>query len=212
MRATIFVLLFGMIIGSAGVFGQDVESDRATIEAARKKSRELTRDASYRTTTKVETGASPTTTTWEPYSSWTIENVYPDRSHFRYTSFRTDEAIGIGLTRYTRQNENANWVRSEQKPPTSVNNPAAVIGLNGPMFQFYKAVNLSPDDAETVFRVVKKPDGVSPQKAIVIWTFCLDKDGILYKHVSISYNGRNWVRTTEVYEYDQAIKIEAPIQ
>ena len=42
--------------------------------------------------------------------------------------------------------------------------------------------------------------------------FVPDTDGILFKHVSIGYNGRNWVRTTEVFEYDPAIKIEAPIQ
>jgi len=213
MRTIIFALLIGTVIGSSSIFGQDAESDRATIEAAMKRSREITKDASYRTVTKVETGTSPTTKEWEPYSSWRIENVYPDRTHFKYTSGRTGEWIGIGRVRYTRQqNEKDEWVQGEAPPPIWVNNPSAQIGLNGPVFKFYNAVGLASDAAVTVLRVVKEPDGTSPQKATVFWTFWFDKDGILFKHDSIGYNGRNWVRNTQMYEYDPTIKIEAPIK
>ena len=84
LRVRLLVVTTILIAGAASALGQDVESDRSTLEAAMKRSREITKDVSYRTTTKVESGASPTTKDWAPYSSWRIENVYPNRSHVKY--------------------------------------------------------------------------------------------------------------------------------
>jgi hypothetical protein len=192
---------------------QAMQAIRAKLVAAMKKSFDLTADASYRARTTVETGSSSTGKNWSPYSSWVIEGVFPDLFHLAYTSGRRGDFVWMGKTKYSSEEANGDWLRTEEKIGRSPQNPASAIGLSGPNFEFYDASAESGDSGVTVFRVVKNPvrDTADFEPKIVTWTYWFDERGLLFKHDSIGYNGRNWVRTTENYEYDPTIKIDVPI-
>ena len=202
-----------MIIAGVGVFGQNAPPLREEIHAAMKRSFDQTKNGPFRTTTTVETGSSPTTPIWQAYSSWVIEVVPPDRSFLAYTSGRKGEFIRIGTERYTREDRKSEWVPDETGMRHSFPNPGSTIGINGPEFEYYNISSTVSAPDSTVYRVVKNPPPGTEnfKNKIVTWTYWFNKEGIIYKHDAIGYNGFNWVRTTSVYEYDPDIKIEAPI-
>ena len=204
--------LIVVIIGTGVGIGQDAGTLPSEFRAAMRKSFELTKDVSYRNNVTVEMGSTSTTTEWQPYSSRVAAFSFPDRAHIIRTSRINGEFIQIGKVTYQTY-QNGTWVRSEVQKDPSITNPAAGIGVGGPNFEFSKATPDSPDGQATVFRIVKNPEPGTKDfdKQVLTWTYWFDDKGILYKHESIGYNGTNWVRTTEVYEYDPTIKIEAPI-
>lgn len=212
MRNVITLALALLIIGPSVVFSQEAETLRSEFRAAMNKSAALTANASYRNRATVEMGSTPTTSEWQPYSSRVVEFAYPDSTHIVHTSRIKGEFIQIGKITYQTY-QNGSWVQSEVRKESPVTNPAAAIGVGGPNFEFSKPSSLASDGRATVFRIVKNPEPGTKdfETQVVTWTFWFDDTGILYKHDSIAYNGSNWVRTTEVYEYDPSIKIEAPI-
>ena len=204
--------MIAVTVGTSAVFGQDVSALRSELIAAMKGSFEKTKATPFRTRTKVEMGLTPTTQDWEPYSSGVIETILPDMSHFTFTSGRTGEYVRIGDTSFIRD-EKGGWRSHVTKSAWwSISNPAAALGLNGRSFEFYTESSGSNRNVK-VYRVVKTQDTGAEdlEKRKITWIFSFDKTGVLFEHESTGYNGRNWVRTTESFEYDPNIKIEAPI-
>jgi hypothetical protein len=206
MRTVITVALALSIIVPA-VLAQDTEALRSEFRAAMNKSAALTANASYRNKATVEMGPTSSTTEWQPYSSRVVEFAYPDSNHIVYTSRIKGEFIQIGKVTFQTY-QNGTWVKSEVRKESPITNPAAAIGVGGPNFEFSR----TNSDGFDVFRIINNPEPGTKdfEKQIVTWTFWFDAKGVLFKHDSIAYNGINWVRTTEVYEYDSTIKIEAP--
>lgn|GEM_PF-5138533 len=207
-------VLVAYIIGISAVIAQDGEGTRSQFLAQVKQSYGLTKDSPFRNITVVETGDTATTKDWKPYSSWVEGIIAPERLHFKYTSRGNGEFIQIEKTRYSIDPQ-GRWTRTVEERKLDRVNPASPrLGFANNSTTFYNISSELPEKNLTAFRLVSKrePELQDPEKSIFIYTFWFDERGVLCKQDSIAYNGRNWVRTTQNYEYDLNIKIEAPIQ
>jgi hypothetical protein len=142
------------------------------------------------------------------------ERILPDRSHLIYKVGRPGEFIRVGKTIYGRETDST-WVRSPGEAEGWLVSPSSTPVFKGPIVEY---IMLGPEEFtdaySTVLKVVSKPDSVSAdlEKQVLTYTYWFDEKAILYKHESIAFNGSNWIRRVESYEYDPEIKIVAPIE
>jgi hypothetical protein len=200
-------------IGVSAIIAQDGETARSQFFAKIKQSYALTKDSPIRNITTVETGDTSTTKDWKPYSSWIEELILPDRQHFKYTLRGSGEFIQIEKTKY-HTDPQGHWTSTFEEGGPSLLNPASPrFGFADDSTVFSNISSEVPEKDVTVFRLMykRKPVLEDPEKSIFVKTFWFDERGVLFKEDVIGYNGRNWVRTTQNYEYDPNIRIEAPI-
>lgn len=200
-------------IGTSGVVAQDGDAARMQFFALVKQSYALTKDVPFRNVTIVETGDTATTKDWRPYSSWIEELIVPGRLHLKYTSRGVGEFIQVDKSKYILDSQ-GHWTSTNEERGLDRVNPASPrLGFADDSTVFYNISPEIPDKNVTAFRLLykRKPALDDPETSIFIKTFWFDPSGVLYKEDVIGYNGKNWVRTTQNYEYDPNIKIEAPI-
>ena len=203
--APLLIIAQFFLVGLLTLTAQEREITKAEFWEQFKRSRETTKDIPFRERVTVETAAEPTGP-WQPYSSWTNECILPDRSRLVYTSGRTGEFLFIGKTSYTRL-EHGGWITSSEPVP-HISPPASHFAYSSPVVFKLKATG-SSEQIEVVTSAGSFDRIGTDAKS---YTYSFDNRSVLVKSVAIVHNGNNWLRRTEVFEYDADIKIEAPLK
>lgn len=193
----------------AEVPGQGREIFREEFEQFMRRSMEITKDTSYRTTVRIYQSDKPNGD-WALYSSWIRESVFPDRSYLRYTSRTEQEILRIGTTGYIKGND-GRWLRSEGDRAELIASPAHVFGLG----LTARYVVFEKDEAgvgePTLILIHTKSKIVRDNgKDTNTYKYWFDNNGVLVKNESIAFNGSNWLQRIEAYEYDIRIRVEPP--
>ena len=199
-----------VILGVCAAGAQDSKIDRREFLDYLETSRQLTKSTSFRNLTTIQTSDYPDRS-WKPYSSWIVESVFPDRSYLSYKTGRRGDFVRIGKYLYSKEQHSSPWVRTEddgQKWASIPSHPASIPGFKGPLVEFSIS---EKGETGTVVRVVSKPTSTAESKDTLTYIYSFDTQGALHSIESIGYNGRNFVRRIENYEYDPNIRIEAPI-
>jgi hypothetical protein len=205
----LLVLTAAAIVGAA----QDRTISHAELFAFMKRSDDATKISPYRKSITIETGEAPDGS-WKPYSSMMEEIILPDRSRLTYKSGRQGEFLRIGKTIYAKENGHGPWERSPREAEGWLVTPSSTPVFKGPIVDLtFVGSNGSNENGVTEIRVVSKPKPGSPnlEKETLTYTYFFDEKGLLFKHESIAFNGTNWLRRTEIYEYDLSISIEVPV-
>lgn len=205
-RASLLVLL---AIGLAAA--QDAKIERRGFLDYLETSSKLTKNSPFRSSVKIQT-SDYSDRDWEPYSSWVIESVFPDRSYLSYKTGRQGDFLRIGMYLYSKEQLSSPWVLSEddgQRWVSIPSSPSSTPGFMGPIVEYSVVTS---GEAGTAIKVVSKPTPGAETKDILIYVYSFDEKGVLFRQESIAFNGRRFVRRNENYEYDPTIKIEAPIK
>lgn len=213
LRLLIGLTVCLLTVSISTLTAQESEITRADFLGLMKRSDDVTKASPHRIKATVETGmtlAGP----WEPYSSMVEERVLPDRSYTVYTSRLRGETLRVGKVNYRKQRDGS-WVRHPEEAQGWLVTPSSEPMFAGPVVEYWRIThNESTEGKGTAVKVVSKPKVESPELATgtLTYVYYFDDKGVLYKHLSTAFNGKNWVKTTSVYEYDPKIKIEAPIE
>jgi hypothetical protein len=192
---------------------QEKEITAEEFQAFLKKSIAVTKTSPYRKTVTVETGDSPRGS-WKPYSSWVSEYVFPDRSHDRYASGSQGESIWIGNIFYRRSTDES-WSASRKPTGLSVSSPSSLRGFGDRLVKFHiTSTNAPEENPAVIIREISKRKNAAADadERLIYFSSWFFENGVLNKYENIGFNGRDWVRTTEIYEYDRNIRIEAPLK
>lgn len=206
-----FPILLILVFGSLSVIAQDRVITRTEFLTYMKLSEAATKTSPYRKSVTFETGDSPDGP-WKPYSSMIEEVVMPDRSHLIYKTGPPREFVRVGKSQYQRE-ANGNWMlRAEEAEGWRVS-PASEPIFKGPVVEY----GISDHDGKeyvTVVKVISRPEKgtANYDTELLSYTFSFDAKGLLRQQTSIAFNGKDWVRNIENFEYDSSIRIEAPIK
>lgn len=209
LNLSILIFLFG----ASWTAAQEREISITDFQTYLKNSIALTKTGSFRRTVTVESGDSPKGG-WEPYSSWVSEYIFPDRSHDKYTSGRQGESIWIGNSFYSKSSDGS-WSTSRKQTGPAVSSPSSPRGFGDRLVKLYITPSNAPaEGASVVIREISKPKDATADfnERLFYFSRWFFEDGILIKYENIGFNGRNWVRFLEVYDYDPYIRIEAPLK
>lgn len=207
LTIAIQLVLFGIGVAAA----QDAKIERREFLDYLETSSKLTKNSPFRSSVRIQT-SDYSDRDWEPYSSWVIESVFPDRSYLSYKTGRQGDFLRIGKYLYSKEQPSSSWVLSEddgQRWVSIPSSPSSTPGFKGPIVEYSV---LNNGEAGTAIKVVSKPSPGAETKDILIYIYSFDKKGVLFRQESIAFNGRRFVRRNENYEYDTTIKIEAPIK
>ena len=213
-----FALLAVFAYHSA-VFTQQAVMTRAEFLSHLKRSETATKGVPIRTSTTVETGEQANGP-WMPYSSWVETRVLPDRSHLTYLTGPSVQAglalesVRIGQDVFAKERLGT-WTRRPDKAEGWLVSPASAPVFQGPAVR-YESVDIVDEFIDVNANVIRVVSGATPDAEIneqtsLTYIYVFDNKGILRKSESITYNGRNWIRRREAFEYDPNIKIDDPV-
>lgn len=204
-------ILFLFCVNVVATIGQETKVTRSEAYEYFRASGRQTAGVSFKDTTNIfrgETSNGP----WKPYSSWIVLFVLPDRAHLTYTSGRSGDFLSVGREQYARPNPAEPWVREKDAisnfsipVPTNLSN---LPGDDGTIV----SMTVEKMPGLSVLRIVRAKNGATAEKDRRLAEFFFDEKGILTKKDTVGHNGFWFVRRVEVYEFDPAIKIEAPIK
>src|SRR5688500_14670248 len=104
-----------VLMGISSAVAQDTQITRADFEAFMRRSRDATKDITFRERVTGETSEFPVGS-WKPYYVHVRESVYPDRYRLFIPGNPTLENIQIGNIGFSRKGADP-WIRSEPGAP-----------------------------------------------------------------------------------------------